>query len=287
MDTTSKSTQFKAGFFVLLGIISIGALVLEFGRFGDNIKKFYTITVEYRNASGLLKGADVLLAGARIGFIADAPQVLPNMQGVSVQLNIDQKVEVPQGSVFSIGSSGLLGDRFVTVTMGENAENQKPIPPGSTITNGVSESSIAELQRQLHDEILPKLNNALDNIDSVSGTLKNQVFNEEGVKNLQATLANFKTTSATLASSSEQIKGVTDQANLLLKKGNAAMDSVNGEIKAVADHANLFLAKGTTAFDSINGAAGDLKAFVANLRQHGIIFYRDTSSADGPLKKRN
>jgi hypothetical protein len=40
MDTTSKVTQFKAGFFVLLGIISIGALVLEFGRFGDSIKKY-------------------------------------------------------------------------------------------------------------------------------------------------------------------------------------------------------------------------------------------------------
>lgn len=260
MDTTSKATQFKAGFFVLLGIISIALLVLYFGRFGDNIKKYYFLTVEYRNASGLLKGADVTLSGARIGAVADSPTVLPNMKGVAVKLKIDESVQIPQGSVFSIGSSGLLGDRFVTVTMSDDAMDQKAIPPNTVITNGLSESSIAELQRQLHDEILPKLNNALANIDSVSGSLRYKVFNEEGVKNLQATLANFRTTSESLASSSSQIKGVTDQANLFLRKGNSAMDSVNG-------------------------AAGDLKAFIVNLRQHGIIFYRDTASTDGPLKK--
>jgi ABC-type transporter Mla subunit MlaD len=132
------------------------------------------------------------------------------------------------------------------------------------ITNGSSESSIAELQRQIHDEILPKLDNALVNIGEVSESLRKEVFNPEGIKNLQVTLANFRTTSEMLASSSGQIKGVTDQANLFLKKGNSAMDSVTG-------------------------AAGDMKAFIINLRQHGIIFYRDTApqpAATGPLKKK-
>jgi len=248
MDTTSKATQFKAGFFVLLGIISIGALVLYFGRFGDSIKKFYTITVEYRNASGLLKGADVTLSGARIGAVADSPSVLPNMKGVAVRLKIDESVQIPRGSVFSIG------DRFVTVTMSEDALDQKAIAPDTVITNGLSESSIADLQRQLHEEILPKLNDALANIDSVSGTLKNKVFNDEGIKNLQATLVNFRTTSETLAASSTQIKGVTDQANFFLKKGNSAMDSMNA-------------------------AVDDLKPFIINLRQHGILFVADTKAA--------
>ena len=59
------------------------------------------------------------------------------------------------------------------------------------------------------------------------------------------------------------------------------------QIKGVTDQANLFLKKGNSAMDSVNGAAGDLKAFIVNLRQHGIIFYRDTASSDGPLKKKN
>ena len=259
MDTTSKATQFKAGFFVLLGLISIGSLVLYFGRFGESIKKYYPLTVEYRNASGLLKGADVLLAGARIGEVSESPKVLPNMRGVAVKLKVDESVQIPQGSVFSIGSSGLLGDRFVTVTMSDDAADQKAIPPDSVITNGISESSLAELQRQIHDEILPKLNTALGNIDAVSESLNKEIFNPVGVKNLQDTLANFQTTSKLLSDSSGEIKGVADQANIFLRKGNSAIDSVNG-------------------------AVSDLKPFILNLRQHGIIFYRDTAT-DTPGKK--
>jgi ABC-type transporter Mla subunit MlaD len=81
------------------------------------------------------------------------------------------------------------------------------------------------------------------------------------VQNLQVSLANFRTTSDALASSSGELKDVMTQANVFLKKGNAAMDSVQG-------------------------ATGDLKAFVSNLRQHGIIFYKNSASAGaGPVLK--
>ncbi len=281
MDTNSKATQFKAGFFVLLGLISIGTLVLYFGRFGDSIKKYYTLTVDYRNASGLLKGADVMLAGARIGEVSEAPKVLPNMRGVAVKLKVDESVQIPQGSIFSIGSSGLLGDRFVTVTMSDDAESQKAISPDTIITNGLSEASLAELQRQIHDEILPKLDSALENIDSVSQSfhgqilpkldnalgnidevsesLKNNVFNEEGVQNLKVTLSNFRTTSQALADSSGEIRNVTLQANLFLKKGNTAMDS-------------------------FNSVSGDLRGFIINLKKSGILFYHDTTPSGSPKK---
>jgi len=260
MDTTKTSTQLRAGFFMLLGFFCIGSLVIYFGRFGESVKKYYTLSVEYRNASGLLKGADVMLAGAKIGEVASAPVVLPSMRGVSVPLKIEESVQIPDGSIFSIGSSGLLGDRFVTVTMNEMTPNPVPIVPGSVIKNGQSESSIAELQRQMHDEILPKLSSALDNIDAVSQSLRKDIFNKQGVENLQATLANFHTASDSLAAVSGQIQGVVDQTSTFLRKGNETMDSAKG-------------------------AAGDLKAFISNLRQHGIIFYRDTAPGIGPRKQ--
>ncbi len=253
MDTTNISTQLRAGAFMLLGLLCIGSLVIYFGRFGESIKKYYELTVEYRNASGLLKGADVMLAGAKIGEVAEPPHVMPDMRGVAVLLRINEKVLIPQGSIFSIGSSGLLGDRFVTVTLGKDVTDLKPIPAGSVITNGLSESSISELQRQIHDEVLPKLSSALENIDAVSETLRNDLFNKQGVANLQATLGNLAVASA--------------------------------EFKTAAGEAGSFLRKGDTAMDSLQGATVDLKAFIANLKQHGIIFYRDTAPS-APVKKK-
>ena len=67
---------------MLLGLLCIGSLVIYFGRFGESVKKFYILTVEYHNASGLLNGADVMLAGAKIGEVATPPTVLPSMRGV-------------------------------------------------------------------------------------------------------------------------------------------------------------------------------------------------------------
>jgi hypothetical protein len=50
--------------------------------------------------------------------------------------------------------------------------------------------------------------------------------------------------------------------------------------------ANVFLKKGNNAMDSVQGATGDFKAFVTNLRQHGIIFYKDSAGSSAePLKK--
>lgn len=257
MDTNNMATQLRAGFFMLLGLISIASLVIYFGRFSGTVKKSYMITVEYRNASGLFKGADVLLAGAKIGEIASSPSILPDMKGVAVPLKIDNRVRIPKGSIFAIGSSGLLGDSFVTVTMSSKVSDGEVIAPGSVV-KGQRSSSVEDLERQV-SEVLPKVDDAVENINAITERLKNEVFNEEGVKNLQITLANFRTTSDALAASSGQIKNIASQANVFFKKGNETMDAAKG-------------------------ATGDLKAFIANLRQHGIIFYRDTAP-DGTSRR--
>jgi len=146
MDTSNTSTQIRAGFFVILGLLCIGSLVIYFGRFGESIKKFYTLTVEYRNASGLLKGADVTLSGAKIGEVAEPPKVLPNMRGVSVLLKINDTGPDPAGERLldrQLGASRRsLCDRHHE---GQSTEHPVPIAAGSVITNGQSESSIAEL----------------------------------------------------------------------------------------------------------------------------------------------
>jgi ABC-type transporter Mla subunit MlaD len=181
------------------------------------------------------------------------------MKGVTVPLRIKDTVHIPQGSIFSIGTSGMLGDSFVTVAMSDNALNQQPIAPGSVV-QGERASSLADLQRQI-GEVLPRVYDAVENINVITEGLKKDVFNDQGIKNLQATLANFRTASDALAASSGQLKGLTSQTSLFLKKGNATMDAADG-------------------------AAVDLKAFITNLRQHGIIFYRDTATQSvGPVKK--
>jgi phospholipid/cholesterol/gamma-HCH transport system substrate-binding protein len=248
MDSSKTSTQIRAGIFLFIGIASICSLVLYFGRFSEWSENYYPITVEYTNANGLLKGAEVLLAGAHIGNVAIAPEVLPNMLGVSVGLRIDAKVKIPKESIISIGSSGLLGDRYVTVTIQEGASMNDCIAPGAVI-QGHRESNIADLQQQI-GEIVPKIDRVVSNISSITDHLNKDILNKKGVAEIEESLTNIHDATA-------QIDSLLNQTATFLNKGNQAMDSAKG-------------------------AADDMKAFLNNLRRHGIIFYRDTAQQGMP-----
>src|ERR1700736_1136912 len=114
-NQTEKTLELKVGTFVLVGLAVLAALVVQFGRVGEGFKTYYGLTVRFPDASGLLKGSDVLLAGAKIGRVSDGPHLVSEGQGVAVPLRIYDFVKIPVGSKFMVGSSGLLGDRFVTV----------------------------------------------------------------------------------------------------------------------------------------------------------------------------
>src|SRR5881275_2325703 len=117
MNRHKRGLEFKVGIFVFVGLAMLGALLVQFGRLGEGFKTYYALTVRFSNASGLLKGSDVLLAGARIGKVAGGPRLVREGNGVAVPLKIYDYVKVPEGTKFTVGSSGLLGDRFVNVSM--------------------------------------------------------------------------------------------------------------------------------------------------------------------------
>src|SRR5438094_6129382 len=117
MAQRERGLEFKVGAFVFVGLSMLAALVVQFGRLGEGFKTYYGVTVRFNDASGLLKGSDVLLAGAKIGKVSGGPRLVREGNGVEVPLKIYDYVKVPQGSKFTVGSSGLLGDRFVNVTM--------------------------------------------------------------------------------------------------------------------------------------------------------------------------
>src|SRR5213076_3518274 len=146
MNRHERGLEFKVGIFVFVGLAMLGALVVQFGRLGEGFKTYYTITVRFNDAGGLLKGTDVLLSGARIGKVADGPRLVREGGGVAVPLKIYDYVKVPEGSKFTVGSSGLLGDRFVNVTM--PAGQPKAFLAPNTYINGARETGIDDLTRE-------------------------------------------------------------------------------------------------------------------------------------------
>src|SRR5258708_13493120 len=143
MNRHERGLEFKVGIFVFVGLAMLGALVVQSGGLGEGFKTYYTITVRFNDASGLLKGTDVLLAGARIGKVAGGPKLVREGGGVAVPLKIYEYIKIPEGTKFTVGSSGLLGDRFVNVAIPPGP--QKPyLPPNSNFT-AAPDTGIAHL----------------------------------------------------------------------------------------------------------------------------------------------
>src|SRR5438270_11542623 len=103
-----RTLELKVGIFVFIGLAAIAGFVVEFGRLGDGFKTYYGITVRFKDASGLLKGSDVLCSGAKIGKVAGPPHLVCEGEGVFVALKIYAYVKIPAGSKFTFRSSAFL-----------------------------------------------------------------------------------------------------------------------------------------------------------------------------------
>src|SRR6478672_873911 len=146
MTSQNRGLEVKVGAFLFVGLALLAALVVQFGRVGEGFKTYYPLKIRFNDASGLLKGSDVLLAGAKIGKVSGGPRMTREGNGVDVPLKIYDYIKNPESSKFAVGSSGLLGDRFVTVTI-PPGERKKFIAPNSFIS-GTRETGIDDITRE-------------------------------------------------------------------------------------------------------------------------------------------
>ncbi len=289
MTARERSTQLRVGIFMALGLLAIALMVVYFGRFGDSIHGHYRIRVEYPNASGIYKGASVLLAGAKIGSVENNPVILPNMDGVYLTLKIFEDVKIPSAAQFTIGSSGLLGDRFVQIVLGKDAKSSPPIEAGAVI-RGKSEAGIGDVAEQAA-VLLSDIQEAVGNINKIAQKLNTDVLKETTIANLSTTLSNLNETSSSFAEASKKIDGVVKKAEGAIETGQQTFVSTKSAAdelkKAILDIRSLVqqTKQGRGALGALltdREMAENLKALVANLRRNGILWYKDRAPPRTP-----
>lgn len=283
---SEKTLELKVGAFVLAGLAVLAALVVQFGRVGEGFKTYYGLTVRFPDASGLLKGSDVLLAGAKIGRVSGGPRLVPSGEGVEVPLRIFDYVKIPAGSKFTVGSSGLLGDRFVAVAM-------PPGPPASyiaknSVIEGTRETGLDDLTRE-GGFLVSDLRAAVQNVNTTISRLNTEALSEANLENLKASVEHLNTATTALAQSTQKIDGVIEKAGGTMDSAKKAADDTQ---VAIADARKTIQAateviqqatSGKGAFAALltnQDLARDLRALVSNLRAHGVLFYRDSAAKE-------
>jgi len=253
------------GIFLLLGIGVLCTLILFFGQVEDLFKPTYTLTVEFPNASGLLKGSDVYLSGATIGKVVTDPHPIPDTQLVEVNLKIDKKVGIRTDATYVIGSSGLLGDRFVEVRPVPYAdgtpETQKaPYVEDGAVIKGTQATDIDELMSSAQP-LIERANHIAAQLDDMITRLNTDVLSNTSSNDLKETIT--------------KLREMVNNGDSMLKSAN----DILGQAK------NSQGAFGRLLNDKQTG--DNLAAFIKNLKEHGPIFYKDDSadsSSDGKNK---
>ncbi len=277
MNRHERGLEFKVGIFVFVGLAMLGALVVQFGRLGEGFKAYYTITVRFSDASGLLKGTDVLLAGARIGKVAGGPKLVSE-GGVAVPLKIYDYIKIPEGTKFTVGSSGLLGDRFVNVAI--PSEPAKAYLPPNADVKGARETGIDDLTRS-GGALVNDLRGTVQKIDTTVDRLNQDTLSPANMENLKSSMEHLNQATGALAESSKKLDGVIEQADSAMASAKKAADGLQN---AITDTRKVLRSatqgKGLVAtLLNDQQLANDLHALITNLRAHGVLFYRDSATS--------
>ena len=120
-----RSAQIRVGIFVFASLVTLMAAIFLLGSRTQYFQPQYTLKAVFSNVGYLLEGAGVYLAGVQVGRVG-AIQFFEDIaaQKVLVTLKIAREYQerIRQDSVAVITSSGLLGDKYIDITLGSESE---------------------------------------------------------------------------------------------------------------------------------------------------------------------
>jgi phospholipid/cholesterol/gamma-HCH transport system substrate-binding protein len=111
----TRTTQLIVGIFAILGIAALAILSLSLGKISLLPTPGYTLYASFDNISGLKTGDQVQLDGVQIGKVVHIG--LKDMRD-RVALRVDENVEIDSEAIAAIKTSGIIGDKYVSIALG-------------------------------------------------------------------------------------------------------------------------------------------------------------------------
>jgi phospholipid/cholesterol/gamma-HCH transport system substrate-binding protein len=121
-----RTLNIAVGFFVLLGILALLFMSLQVSNLGSSSNgKTYQVTAYFDNIGGLKPRAAVRSAGVVVGRVREI-QFDDQQYQALVVIDLQAQYEFPKDSSAKILTSGLLGDNYIGLEPGADAEFLKP-----------------------------------------------------------------------------------------------------------------------------------------------------------------
>jgi phospholipid/cholesterol/gamma-HCH transport system substrate-binding protein len=138
-----RSIEFLVGVFMLMGIAALAFLALQVSGLSlDSQQKSYKVYAMFDDLGGLSVRGRVSLAGVTIGRVSNV-RLDHKTYSAEVEMEIFSEINnLSTDSVASIQTSGLLGDKYIAISVGADEES---LGDGDTIFDTQSALNLEKL----------------------------------------------------------------------------------------------------------------------------------------------
>jgi phospholipid/cholesterol/gamma-HCH transport system substrate-binding protein len=136
MDSSGQQEKnLKVGITVFIGLVIFLVFVVVVGTEGNYFTKTYHLNMKVANVNGLTEGSMVMLGGIKIGYVRSMDFSTANDENVitvGMIIRSQYRNQITTGSVAMVKTIGMLGDKFVDISVGSWQE--KPLNDGEYLT---------------------------------------------------------------------------------------------------------------------------------------------------------
>ncbi len=122
-------------------VVAIGFLGYAVANTGRTVVSGYTLHARFDRIDGLAVGADVRVAGVKVGSVMSA-RVDPQTFQAEVNFTVQNAVKLPADTSAEVTSDGLLGGKYLSLVPGGD---EKTLAAGGTVTITQSAISLEQL----------------------------------------------------------------------------------------------------------------------------------------------
>ncbi|MGZ3898703.1 MAG: MlaD family protein [Bacteroidia bacterium] len=254
----------RLGLFVAIGtILLVGALYL-IGNKQNLFGSTFTISAQFYNVNGLMKGNNVRFAGIDVGTVKSVEIVNDSL--VNVVMIIEKKIQkyIKKNAIANVGTDGLMGNKLVNINSGE-----KPAP-------SIAQGDTLITRRQVEmDEMVRTLDVTNENIKVITTNLrhitdkinsKNSLWNllmdTIVAENVKSSIVNIKLMSNQGLMITGDLKDITSG----IKKGKGSLGALITDT-TLSGRINQVVVKFNKISDTAATISGNLSAIVKKIKE--------------------
>jgi len=184
MARRREAHEIRVGFLIFLALAVLVAVIVYLGEQQRLLRPRYHLRTLMSRVNGLQEGAPVRLAGVDVGTVTDvrfSPDVDNPRVIVTMEIDVAVKKYIREDSRAHIGTLGLLGDKFVGITMGSPSQPEledwdyieaaDPIDVEKLIDEGVEVFNTLRRSTRTFKDLTETANRIAHKIDVGQGTL--------------------------------------------------------------------------------------------------------------------